>query len=442
MNTAETTLRAKLDKLECHFTWGIDRPIGQAKLQKVRNHLDDIGTEEGYPWLGHICNLKGFIHYKLGQNEAALQCLYSAGETFRQINNTVTEEGPWLLVNYGNLAWLNFHLNKESESQDYLKKVEALQRDYPSPSQEDKHHPEVYAEKAWTLMKFSQAQRLKAIEYFQKAIRVEPDKKEWQTSHVLAINIANEYCSPEEESEILEKLRIAKEHDPENTYLASVYLLRLARKQQVCEDEIRKLAKKVLSKPIGAYSGLRPLLRVYRTCLTQNEAIDLAQEALDRQPNERYLKARLATSYRWKVISGEDSPCRQSLIGRGISLFQEVISLYPESSLKAKLDLANLCSFSANDNAALADQIFQELLTSDLDPVERQLLHTNYAQYLFYRVRDSNRSINHHMMTVEIPNQNKHRDKSAKILKQIVQRGKNRRCAEIKDFLERNSVYN
>ncbi|XP_062308173.1 interferon-induced protein with tetratricopeptide repeats 5-like isoform X2 [Osmerus eperlanus] len=434
MSTPETALKLKLEKLECHFTWGITCSI--SKLSSLRDHLEDIKTDEGYTWLGHIYNLLGFIRYRQGCTDSAVQYLRKAGETFLQINNTVSEEGPWLLVNYGNLAWMNFHLNNMKASQDYLEKVEAVMRDHPSPSQEDPLHPEVYAEKAWTLMKFGEAEMANAIECFQKAIAMEPDRKDWQTSLVLALNIAHARCTPEMESEILEKLRRAKEVDQENTYLASVYLLRLVKSQKVSPDEIRALAVRILSRPAGAYSGLRPLLRVYRICLTQDEAIDLVQEALDRYPDDRYLKARLATSYRWKVLSKDDIHCSKSVIDRGISLFQEVIALYPESCLKAKLDLASIYAESRRDGA---DEIYKELLDRrDLGPAELQMLHFAYAQYLHYHVHSQVRSIDHHMQVIEIQKQSRYRSKSVTILKRIVERGRNYRCAEIRDFLDKN----
>eukprot|EP00064_Thunnus_orientalis_P023288 superscaffoldBa00008650_g23522 len=84
------------------------------------------------------------------------------------MRNTVSDEGPWLVVNYGNLAWLHHHLGEEEESQTYLSKVDTLLKEYPSPSQ-DELHPEIYAEKAWTLMKFGKAKKLMAVDYFQTA---------------------------------------------------------------------------------------------------------------------------------------------------------------------------------------------------------------------------------------------------------------------------------
>ncbi|XP_046907107.1 interferon-induced protein with tetratricopeptide repeats 1B-like [Hypomesus transpacificus] len=410
MSTPETTLE-KLEKLECHFTWGITCSL--SKLCWLRDHLEDIKTDEGYTWLGHLYNLLGFIHYRQKSNDSAVQYLRKAGEAFLQINNTVSEEGPWLLVNYGNLAWMNFHLNNMRESQDYLEMVEAVMRDHPPPSQEDPLHPEVYAEKAWTIMWFGQDKMATVIKCFQKAIAMEPDRKEWQTSHVLALNLVHDRCTPEKKSENLKRLKRAKEVDQEDTFLAGIYLQRLAESQTIDQDEIRALAEKILSKPCGANSGLGPLLEVYKKYLTQDEALDLVQEALNIYPDDRNLKAKLANLYKWKIFSQEGVPCTPSVIDRSISLFQEVIALYPESCVEAKLDLASIYAKSGRDGA---DEIYEELLDRrDLGPAELQMLHYKYAQHLNYHVRDQDwrdRSIDHHKKVVEIRKKSKYQSKS------------------------------
>ncbi|KAM6962433.1 LOW QUALITY PROTEIN: interferon-induced protein with tetratricopeptide repeats 2-like [Aplochiton taeniatus] len=300
------SLEAKLNRLECHFTWNLGS--SKSRFLSLKKILQDIGPE-GYIWLGHICNLQGFIHYTLGHRERALESFFKAAETFRQIRNSVSDEGPWLLVNYGDLAWLHFHLGEQAESQSYVTKIEELLETYPSPSQGDLHQ-EVYAEKAWTFM-IGEEHTLNAVELFQKAIQIEPDRAEWHSSHALALNMSSEHSDAMNPSEILEKMRIAKEHDPDNLFLASVYLIRRAETDNVM-GEVRELAKQVLKTPLSSYSGIRPLLKLYRLYLTFDEAIDLAQEALERHPNARYLKACLAETYKWKVFSGEDIPRRQT----------------------------------------------------------------------------------------------------------------------------------
>ncbi|XP_029286378.1 interferon-induced protein with tetratricopeptide repeats 1-like [Cottoperca gobio] len=266
---------SKLESLQCHFTWDLD--TSRSLLLRLSENLKDIGTEEGNSWQGHIYNLRGFIEYKLGFTEEAQSVFNKATEAFCQMRNA--DEGPWLVVNYGNLAWLHHHLGDPAESEAYLTKVDALMKKYPSPSQ-DELHPEIYAEKAWTLMKFGADKKLLSADYFQRAIRMQPDMVEWHTSYVLGLENASKHSSTGLGADILEKMKMAKEQDPENLYLAVKYLVQCAKKGEIIEDEARELAIKVLINPVSSYSGMKAVLRVYRNYVSVDEAIDLAEDAL------------------------------------------------------------------------------------------------------------------------------------------------------------------
>lgn len=426
---SEPTLEARLKALECHFTWDLEPR--RYKLYSLRDILEDIGAEEGNSWLGHIYNLQGFIHYKLGCIEQARSFFSKAAEAFRQMRNTVSDEGPWLVVNYGNKAWLHYYQNEQAESQACLSKVDELLNDHPSPTQ-DELHPEIYAEKGWTLMKFGPDEKLLAADYFQRAIRMQPDMVEWQTSHVLALG--NSLGNRNLGDDIFEKMKIAKQHDPENLYLAAVYLEACAKRGQRVEGEARELARKVLTKPVSSYSGIEPILRVYRNYISKDEAIELAEKAMERHPEERYLKRRAAVCYETRIYSNSDNPLENSLIDRAIKLHKEVISLYPDSSLKNKISLANLCVRSHHSQAE-GDKIFEELLQSPLDPIGTQMVYNYYAKYLHFNRKESHESIRYHMKAAAIPKKSYFRSNSISTLEKIKERGTDRMCGEIENFL-------
>ncbi|XP_074492449.1 interferon-induced protein with tetratricopeptide repeats 1-like isoform X2 [Sebastes fasciatus] len=425
---SQTTLVSKLEALQCHFTWDLDP--SRTKLFLLRDQLEDIGTEEGNSWLGHIYNLRGFIQYKLGLTEDAQSLFNKAAEAFRQMRSA--DEGPWLVVNYGNLAWLNHHLGDQAESQAYLTKIDALMNKYPSPSQ-DELHPEIYAEKAWTLMKYSTDRKL-AADYFQRAIKMQPDMVEWNTSYVLGLERAFKDSNTELEADMLEKVRIAKEQDPENLYLAVYYLEQCARKGERIEDEARELARKVLRNPVSSYSGMRPLMMVYRNYVSIDEAIELAEEALENHPDERYLKRCAALCYKWWIMLFRDSRPKQSMIDRAISLHEEVISLYPHSSLMKEIDLAFMYA-KFNQSQTKAEQMYRQLLERDLEPREKQVLYNHYAKYLYYDRKEYQSSIRYHMKAAAIPQQSFYRDNSITTLKNIKDRNRSPMCREIEEFL-------
>ncbi|XP_033970398.1 interferon-induced protein with tetratricopeptide repeats 1-like [Trematomus bernacchii] len=428
MMSAAQTLVSRLEALQCHFTWDLD--LSRSLLSRCRDKLIDIGTENGNKWLGHIYNLRGFIQYKLGSNEDAQSFFNKATEAFSQIKNT--DEGPWLVVNYGNLAWLHHHLGDQAESEAYLSKVDALNKKYPSPSQEELH-PEIYAEKAYTLMTFNGDMNL-VVDYFQRAIEMQPDMVEWNSWHVLALTYAYKRSSTGLEDDIFKKMRIAQEQDPENLDLAAHYLWQRAKRGESIEDEARQLATKVLRNPVSSYSGLKPLLWVYGKYISDDEAIDLAEEALKNHPDERYLKRRAALCYQKRVFF-RNSPLTTSMVDRAVSLHQEVIALYPDTPLISKLHLATIYARTSHDGQAKAEQIHQELLKSDLELEDKQMLYNYYAQHLHYHTQDSHKSIRYHMKAAKIQQQSFFRKSSIRILENIRDGRRDRMCGEIREFL-------
>ncbi|KAL6108398.1 uncharacterized protein ACO6RY_18928 [Pungitius sinensis] len=424
----QTTLRSKLEALECHFTWALD--LSKIFILRLHDKLVDIGTE-GNSWLGHIYNLRGFIQCKLDSTEDALSFFLQAAEAFRQVRGA--DEGPWLVVNYGNLAWLHHLMGDQAESEAYLSKVDALKKKYPTPS-EDELHAELYAEKAWTVTMLDIEREL-VSDYFQKAIRMQPDMVEWNTSHVIWLANAFIRGSTEMEADILDKMRDAEEQDPENLYLAAYYLQLRAKEGQDVADEAHELAERVSINPVSSYSAMRAILHVYRTCRLIDEAIDLAAKAVENNPEERYLKRFAALTLKWKIIYFSESGVDESMIGRAVSLYKEVISLYPDSSFVVEMDLANIYAKSTGRQNE-AKCLFQELLKRKLEPAEKQLLYNQYAKYLFFDLKDYNKSVEYNMKAAVIPIKSYHRENSIKALVKTKNKGRHPKCREIEECLK------
>ncbi|XP_027867600.1 interferon-induced protein with tetratricopeptide repeats 1-like [Xiphophorus couchianus] len=433
MSSAQS-LEDKLEALQSHFTWELQP--SRSKLTYLRIRLEDIGTEEGNFWLGHVYNLLGFIQYQLGSSEDTLNLFNRAAETSQRQKNA--DEGPWLMVNFGNLAWLHHHLGEDEKSEDYLSKVDGLMRKYPAPP-ELELHPEVLAEKAWTLMKFDKEKKQQALELFQRAIRMQPDTVEWRSSYAI---LSTEFLTKRQtilEPEVFERLRSAKEQDPGNLYVAALYLEARAAKQEQIHDEARELAERILERPMNGYCGFGPLLRLYRKHISKDEAVEIAIEALRRHPDSRYTKKSSAKCYR-KQIFGKQSNPDGSRMDEAICLWDEMIAAHPESGLKDKITLADLHA-TQQKTKDKADEIYKKLLEEreDLDPAGLQMLYCRYAKHLYFSGHDSGRSIEYHMKAAEIQETSKYRQKSLRQLKTTVKRNTNpelyRRIREVETSL-------
>ncbi|XP_015247082.1 PREDICTED: interferon-induced protein with tetratricopeptide repeats 1-like [Cyprinodon variegatus] len=426
MSSAQS-LTSRLKVLECHFTWDLN--TNQSKLFRIRDKLEDIGTDEGNFWLGHIYNLRGFIQFKLGSSSEALKLFTKATKTFQHQKHS--DEGPWLTVNYGNLAWLHHHLREDEKSQDYLSKVEALMK-----TKKVDLHPEVYAEKAWTLMKFDKEKKLQAAELFQKAVKMQPDMVEWQSSRMIGLLSSFKHSDEDPDADILEDLRVAREEDPENLYLAAVELKQRAKKGEQIKDEAQELSEKILLNPVSSYSGIKPLLRIYRQTEAFDKGIEVAEQALKNNPDSRYLKRCAALCYKWKIVFCRDGRPSQTSFDRAIGLLEDIISLYPQSSLTKKLDLAGVLAKSGR-GLTKSDQIYNKLLQSTLDPADKQCVFNSYAKYLNFDRKEWDRSIQYHMKAAAIDNDSFPRKNSIKALQKIRDRGRSRMCREIREFLKK-----
>ncbi|XP_065812346.1 interferon-induced protein with tetratricopeptide repeats 1-like [Labrus bergylta] len=415
-----------LESLQCHFTWDLDR--SRPKLLRLTDKMEDFSTEEGNRWLGHIYNLWGFIQYKMGLNEEANSLFHKAAETLNKLRDA--DEGPWLVVNYGNLAWLHHHLGDQAESQAYLSKVDALMEKDPSPSQDDLH-PEICAEKAWTLMFFGEDKKL-VVDYYEKAARMQPDMVDWNTSYVIWLKNAQNFSDPRLDPDLLEKMRQAKERDPENLYLAALYLDQRADEGENIRDEVRELAGNV-STLCCSGSGMWALLNLYIKYISVDEAVDLAEKVLKEHPDVCYLKKLVALCYRWRIIYKSSSSPEQSMMDRAITLHEELLSLYPHSSLRNETDLATIYAKSHHSKAK-AEQIFQKLLKNEpAEPEDKQMLYNKYANHLYFNLNDSHRSTQYHMKAAAIPEISFSRENSIRILEETKDRGI--MCREIEEFL-------
>ncbi|KAK2878831.1 hypothetical protein Q8A67_019622 [Cirrhinus molitorella] len=166
-------LKQHLQKLECHFTWDLGQYRNE--LQGLRRNIQDI-LEQGCNRLVHHYNLLSYIQQTLGSDTEALDYLKKA-ESVMQEQGT-EEAAVRLQVNKANLAWVYFLMGDMDKSKAYLEGVKRLQRMHPAPPK-CTLHPEVSAEKGWTLMKFNKTKKYQAIDYFKMALKAEPERNEW-----------------------------------------------------------------------------------------------------------------------------------------------------------------------------------------------------------------------------------------------------------------------
>ncbi|KAK7877181.1 hypothetical protein WMY93_032104 [Mugilogobius chulae] len=387
-----------LSALQCHFTW--DLSCSDQKLLRLRDKLIDICPSESTPWRGQIYNLQGFFQARLGRSSEALTLFCSASDVLT---------GPELLVNYKRRA---------EQSQEYLSRVEQLSREHPTEG--DLPRPEVLAEKAWSLMKFSREQKLEAVELFEAALKQEPHRVEWRSSQVLAFANAHKHDRDGVDQEVLRKMQEAHENDPENLYLNAEYLIQRHRHGDLVKEEMNDLANRIIPTANSSYSGFKMVLRFYRQTKQEAIAIFWAEEALKLHPDSRFVIRCAALCYKWRVLFHKDGASQHHLLDKAVFLLKQVIQLYPDSALVKEMDLADLYSKSERSKA---EEMYKSLLQKNMEPSDKQMLYNRYAKFLQYHLRNIPKCIEYHKKAISIDHDSFFRENSRKAIESFQKYG-------------------
>ncbi|KAK7879263.1 hypothetical protein WMY93_033957, partial [Mugilogobius chulae] len=388
-----------LSALQCHFTWNLN--CSDQKLLCLRDKLIDICPNESTPWRGQIYNLQGFFQARLGRSSEALTLFCSASDVLT---------GPELLVNYSDLAWLHHQREEPEQSQEYLSRVEQLSREHPTEG--DLPRPEVLAEKAWSLMKFSREQKLEAVELFEEALKQQPHRVEWRSSQVLAFTNAHKHDRDGVDQEVLRKMQEAHEDDPENLYLNAVYLIQRQLHGESVEEEMNDLANIIILTANSCLRGFKQVIRFYRQLKQENIAIFWAEEALKLHPDSRFVIRCAALCYKWRVFK-KDGASQRHLMDKAMFLQKQVIQLYPDSALVKEMDLADLYSKSERSKA---EKMYKSLLQKKMEAPEKQMLYNRYAKYLLNTQQEKRKAIKYFKKAVQIDHDSFFRDNSIEML--------------------------
>uniref|UniRef100_A0A3P9B0L8 Interferon-induced protein with tetratricopeptide repeats 5 n=1 Tax=Maylandia zebra TaxID=106582 RepID=A0A3P9B0L8_9CICH len=215
----------------------------------------------------------------LNQREEALSLLNQSEETIRERHGDESERR--LIVTYGDMAWLKYHLN-----------LLPLQVKYPTGSSASLL-PEVYGEQAWTYLKLSKSYYLQAVDSFRKALEIQTDDIEWNAGYAIALFRTEEVSfisliSPPS----IKQLHFALELNPDDAVLQSMLAVKLGayKKYKEAEGLLKKALKTDPDNPhVSRYVG-----KYFRNHHQLDESIDLLERALKRTTQSSFIHHQLA----------------------------------------------------------------------------------------------------------------------------------------------------
>ncbi|MCI4384183.1 hypothetical protein PGIGA_G00035780 [Pangasianodon gigas] len=418
--TEATLLEAELHKLECHFTWELKKE--ELDLTDLLNRLEQhaefkLGEEAG---LAQTYNSLGFVKYLLGSPEDALVFLQKCVELIREVRESDCDK--WLIVPYGNLAWLQYHMRCFSECESYLEKIRSIAQKFPD-SALGLHH-EVLGEKAWAFFKFSRKYYTQAKECFEKALEQEPMDAQWNCGYAFVLHRTETQSSSVTDSPTIKQLRRAIDTNPDNDELKAILAVRLAQSMEY--DEGESLVEEALEGSPNAPNVIRYVGKFLRTYGSVERSIALLKRALEKSSTSAFIHHQLALCYKRKTTvlqreGSQNSPSAGAEIRRSRS--QCIYHLDKATELKPGFILAMTelaVQYSEDGKLDRAEELFQQTLQVAKEKNEGlQQVYFHYGQFQQYRMRSLPEAIIYYMECLKIDENTIDGKKSAKHLNKI-----------------------
>lgn len=424
--TQATLLEAELLKLECHFTWKLKKEDLDLTdlLNRLEQHADlNLGGDAG---LAQTYNSLGFVKYLLGSLQDALEFLQKCIELTKKSHKD--DGDKWLLVPYGNLAWLQYHLRCFIECESYLEKIRSIVQKFPD-SALGLHH-EVLGEKAWAFFKFSRKYYNQAKEYFQKALDLEPMNAEWNCGYAFVLHRIEAQSSSVTDSPTIKQLRRAIETNSDNDELKAILAVRLAQCMEY--DEGETLVEEALEGSPNAPNVIRYVGKFLRAYGSVERSIALFKRALEKSLSPAFIHHQLALCYKSKTTALQREKSKNSsTTGAEIQKLRSQCIYHLDKATELKpgfiIAMTELAvQYSEDGKLDRAEELFQQTLQIAKEKNESlQQVYLYYGQFQQYRRRCLPEAITCYMECLKIDEDTQDGKKSAKYLNDIF----NDRCS-------------
>ncbi|KAK2911594.1 hypothetical protein Q8A67_003727 [Cirrhinus molitorella] len=216
----EGVLTTKLLLHECHFTWSLREE--DFVLSDLLNRLEEqIELESDEQRVTRAYSSLGFVQFLYGNQQEALSNLQ---KSVQLANEYYKDSDEVLIVTYGDLAWLHYHMNEFSKCEDYLRELERIRRKF---SEGFTYSVEVLREKGWTFLKFSYKYYNAAKECFRQALDMNPDDSDLNSGYAIVLYRTTKNTADSSDSPTTKQLEKAIKLDPDDAALLVLLALRM-----------------------------------------------------------------------------------------------------------------------------------------------------------------------------------------------------------------------
>ncbi|XP_072335097.1 interferon-induced protein with tetratricopeptide repeats 5-like isoform X1 [Scyliorhinus torazame] len=397
------SLKAKLNQLQCQFTWAPQKE--SMDLDDMKQRLEDI-IQIGTKYQAMSYNQLAFVNCLQGNCEEAIQNLKEAEKILRR--NPEDEFDKRIIIAYGNYAWVYYHMEQLTEAQSYLDKLERICKQFPDASRYTAMIAEVYGEKGWSLLRSTRKFYDEAKECFQKALEEDRDDIEWNAGYAIVLFRLEGFSCPQgnaNSSESVKQLRRVLKLDPDDSVTMVLLALKLQEFNQ--KKEAFTLVEQALQKSPDLPYVIRYAAKFYRKEGAVEKSIELLKKALKITPKSAFLHHQIGLCYKSKLMPQIKNPrsrnCRQKgeLINQCKYYFEKAFELRPLTFVIAQLDFATICSL--NEEYPKAEKIYNNLLKmEDIHPDNKQAIYLQAGLFELHKKKSESNAITHFLEGLKI----------------------------------------
>ncbi|XP_051883722.1 interferon-induced protein with tetratricopeptide repeats 5-like [Pristis pectinata] len=397
-NSLRDLLKEKVKKLQCHFTWGLQKET--IDLDEMMYRLQN-SVNFGVIYQATFYNQLAFVNCLQGNYEEAIQNLKEAEKILRENHKDEFERRS---ITYGNFAWVHYHMGQLTEAQSYLDKLEMICKLLTNCPRYTAMIPEVYGEKGWSLLSSAGEYYEEAKECFEKALEEDPDNTEWIMGYATALLCLESFSGTPENykwSQSVKQLQRVLELDPDDSMAMVLLALKLLEFNE--KEEANGLVKEALQKINDLPYMLRYAAKFYRVQGAVENAVKLLKETLELTPHSSFFHHQMAMCYMSKIRDTKKSPISRShhsmafqqeseLISQCKYHFEKVCEHRVRSAIKSQMHFANFCEIIGDYSKA--DEVYSNLVKlKDICPENMQKIYLRAGSFELKHKRSKSNAI-------------------------------------------------
>ncbi|XP_060716790.1 interferon-induced protein with tetratricopeptide repeats 5-like [Tachysurus vachellii] len=416
-STQDTTIKTSLLQLECHFTWALNK--NDLDLTDLLNRLEEDHKlkHESKARVARTHSCVGFVKFLLSSNTEALNYFERSVELTKSHGN---ECDKLLVVVYGDLAWLHYHMGNLAECESYLNKLSEIKVKYPSVP-----YAEVLGEKGWTFLKFSRKYYERAKECFKKALELEPDKGDWNSGLAVTLYRIEDILQDTSGSTAIDQLRRAIVIDPDDDVLKVLLALKLPSHKKYSEAE--SLVEHALERSPEHPHVIRYAGKFFWSQVSVDRSIDLLKRVLEKVSNSSFIHHQLGLCYKKKILNLKQAGSHHTEVAE-INRAQtqciyhlEMATEMNPSFIIAMSELA--LQYGWNQELSRAEEMFQiTFQVAEEKNDNYQFVQRYYADFQLNCMRCESAAIKHYIECLKINRKQYEGTKSAERLERIAKR--------------------